>query len=65
MNEFPIPNLELIDSNRVEMQLEPMILVPLMDHNPPGFQANCSCGSENGCGAGGSCLCGSASGCGR
>lgn len=43
-------------------ELEPMILVPLIDKIDETSLLACLCGEENGQGAGGTCKCGSVNG---
>jgi hypothetical protein len=54
------PELEPTASESVE--LEPMILVPLVDKMDEAYSPGCSCGARNGIGSGGSCRCGSLNG---
>lgn len=64
MNRLPTYNLDPTASAHVEVDLDPMILVPLLDQVQETSLLACGCGRTDGCGAGGACLCGSENGCG-
>lgn len=61
MNKVPTYNLDPTASDPAMVELNPMILVPLLDTHETSL-LGCSCGRINGQGSGGSCLCGSENG---
>ena len=62
MDKLPTYNLDPTASNPAEIELKPMILVPLLDTAFETSLLGCRCGSVNGLGTGGACACGSENG---
>lgn len=62
MNKLPTYNLDPTASDPADMELNMMLMVPLLDTNFETSLLGCSCGRINGQGSGGSCLCGSENG---
>jgi hypothetical protein len=65
MNNLPKYNLDPTASNPADVELKPMILVPLLDTGFETSMFGCGCGSVNGGGSGQNCLCGSENGSGQ